>query len=884
VVETSSTLIGRRYQLINQIGEGGMGAVYRALDRLTGQTVAVKRVQIPTQHLQFASRADENADLELTLAQEFKLLASLRHPNIISVLDYGFDSERQPYIAMEILENAQPVLESAYGQTIETKIDLLLQMLQALIYLHRRGILHRDLKSGNVLVVHGQAKVLDFGLSVMSEQAQTGEIAGTPSYMAPELWTGHPASKASDLYAMGVIAYKLLSGRSPFETNNLKQLYRDVMSVVPNVSIIDANEQVQKIVARLLAKKPQDRFSDAGEVAALLRQATDQSQPVETAATRESFLQAARFVGREKEMNQLSEQLAQAIKGHGSSWLIAGESGVGKSRILDELRTLALVGGALVLRGQAVAEGNLPYSLWRDSMRWLSLLTELDKRAASVLKALVPDIGKLLGYDVPDAPEIGAFAAQDRLMKAIESVFKAQRQPMLLILEDLHWADNESLAVLSRLTHLVSDMPLLIIGSFRDDERPDLPVQVPGVGLISLRRLDTRGTAELVEAMLGPVGRREDLQKLLQEETEGNAFFLVETVRALAEEAGQLSLIGSGPLPAQILTGGVQGIVRRRLNRVPEEARLLLETAAIAGRELDLDVIGEVLGLHKEDGSLKQWLTDAADAAVLEVHDDRWRFAHSKLRDGLLADLPDDRKCELHRQVAAAMENAYQFQPYKLNNAALAYHWGMAQDAAKEAHYAALAGDLSLHTGAYQVAQTFLKRALELSDQVGGDKKSQGRMMQQLGESYQELSDYDGAKQAYEQSLAVYTETSFQWGIATALNSLGSVSREVGDAPMARQYFRAALKKAMDVRSPKIALDTLTGIAGLMAKEGDQEGAVEYLALVLNHPSVEGRTADAAERLLNQLRLELPLESLEAASERGRERDWRQVASQLLAE
>src|SRR5690606_9397425 len=168
-------IIGGRYQLLEMIGSGSMGTVYQASDRLTGQMVALKQVKVAVEQLEYGSRSS-TADSNLTLAQEFKILASLRHPNIISVLDYGFErsqddlrpsSSRQPYVTMELLTNASDLLETAENLPFETKIDLLIQTLQALVYLHRRNVLHRDLKAKNVLVVDGQVKVLDFGLSIV---------------------------------------------------------------------------------------------------------------------------------------------------------------------------------------------------------------------------------------------------------------------------------------------------------------------------------------------------------------------------------------------------------------------------------------------------------------------------------------------------------------------------------------------------------------------------------------------------------------------------------------------------------------------------------------------------------------------------------------------
>src|SRR5262249_8852071 len=146
-----------------------------------------------------------------------------------------------------------------------------------------------------------------------------------------------------------------------------------------------------------------------------------------------------------------------------------GESGVGKSRLLDELRALAQVRGVLVLPGQALSEAKVLYQLWQDALRRLVLIAELDTLEASIFKTLVPDIGALIGYDVPDAPPVSPQAAQERLLNLLEMLFRRQTQPLVIILEDLHWA-NESLDVLTRLNMLVADHPIMIVASYRDDE------------------------------------------------------------------------------------------------------------------------------------------------------------------------------------------------------------------------------------------------------------------------------------------------------------------------------------------------------------------------------------------------------------------------------
>lgn len=146
--------------LHEKIGEGGMGAVYRATNRLSGQQLALKRVltsiQDPnadeTNHDTHHNTVPKSASAEIreALAREFQTLASLHHPNIVGVLDYGFDSLQNPYFTMELLASPQTILETARGQDIKTKSELLVQLLQALVYLHRRGILHRDIKPSKI--------------------------------------------------------------------------------------------------------------------------------------------------------------------------------------------------------------------------------------------------------------------------------------------------------------------------------------------------------------------------------------------------------------------------------------------------------------------------------------------------------------------------------------------------------------------------------------------------------------------------------------------------------------------------------------------------------------------------------------------------------------
>jgi len=194
----SASKVDRRYELLEPLGRGGMGAVYLAKDLLTGKQVALKQVTVPAEDLIAGGLGQEaRTDYNLILAQEFQALATLRHPHIISVYDFGFDRSKKPYFTMEFLKDGRDIL--TYGQNLpmERKVDLIVQVLQALVYLHRRGILHRDLKPANAMIVDDQVKLLDFGLSVI-----TSRSIGCPSrydswstwYRALTVCVGTPVS------------------------------------------------------------------------------------------------------------------------------------------------------------------------------------------------------------------------------------------------------------------------------------------------------------------------------------------------------------------------------------------------------------------------------------------------------------------------------------------------------------------------------------------------------------------------------------------------------------------------------------------------------------------------------------------------------------------
>ncbi len=828
-------LIGRRYVVHEMLGAGGMGMVYRATDRLTGQMVALK--QVTSVDMDGTPPLYQTpADLRLVLAQEFRVLAALRHPNIISVLDYGFDADGQPYYTMDLLSGALTILEAGRDRPLSVRIDLFTQSLQALDYLHRWGILHRDLKPENMLVADGRVRLLDFGLALRRDQALPDQVMGTLTYIAPEILQGMPATESSDLYAAGVIAYELFTQQALYNEPSIAQLIQQIIHRPASFAAADIGPALSDVLSGLLAKTPAQRYESAAAALAALRAAAGAGAQVESAAIRESFLQAAPFVGRTAELERLTRALDSALAGRGSAWLVGGESGVGKSRLLDETRTAALVRGAHVIVGQAVREGGLPYDPWRGMLRRLALLVDLSDEDAAVLGDLVPDISDLLGRDIPPPVAIEAGATQARLLGVMSGLLRRISDPLVLIVEDAHWASSETFALLRQVGQLAPELRLLVVGVYRDDERPDLPELLPDWQAIQLRRLKADDIARLSAAMLGDSGRQPAVVDLLQRESEGNVFFLVEVVRALAEEAGRLELVGAMTLPDHVFAGGIQRLVARRLVRVPGYWRGLLEVAAAIGRQIDLALMWAV----SPDANFDAWLADCAAAAVLEVHDGEWRFTHERLRDGILMTVPQSARRALHLRVAQALRRIHGDE----RAAALAYHYDMAGETAEAVYYAELAGNAMLEASAYQEALVYLERGLALLDNPTDRRGQQQTALLKLraGYAYWGISQYDRAELLFHESLALARQLDSGLDMAAAMQGLGDVARRRGRYREARAHFEACLALCRENGDADAIAQALARVAVILRIEGDYVESRRYYLESLDIYAAQGQT------------------------------------------
>jgi serine/threonine protein kinase len=778
-MEITQRTVAKRYYLEEKIGSGGMGDVYRAYDRLTGQIVALKRITLSDRQMVLNPNYNTK-DFRLAFAQEFKVLASLRHPNIISVLDYGFDEDRHPFFTLELLKDAENVVEYGTRQEFSQKIDLLIEILQTLTYLHRRGIIHRDLKPDNVMVVNGHVKLLDFGLALVRDATtqQNRGVAGTIAYIAPEVVKGLTVSEAADLYSLGMMAYEIFVGYHPFSFKSLAALISSSVMDKPDTAMLE--DQLATVLDTLLEKEPVDRYTNACDVIEALCAIDKRPLPKEEDSVRDSILQASAFVGRELEMSVFKAMLKDIQNGTGSAWLIAGESGVGKSRLLDELRSRALTSGVMVLRGHGVEGGGLPYQLWRENLQHLLLIVEVSDAEAAILKEIIPDIERLLGYHIPNAPRVDSKASHQQMVLTINSMFRRITQPVLLIVEDLQWA-AESFEALKLLMSYVDELPLGIIGSFRTDEKPNLAQELPTATLIELERLDEQAIQQLSESMLGQAGKNPEVNDLLLRETAGNVFFIIEVIRALSDEVGSIDDIGRHTLPREIFVGGVEQVIRRRLDRVPAWAKPLLKFAAIAGWRLDETLLKHLVEKHGEilpaNKSFENWLTICADAVAIEFKQDYWNFSHDKVRKVIIADLDEHERPQLYGIVARAIERVY---PDERDSRAqeLVDLWHEADVHDKETSYAQVALRQMFAISNYSELVGLAQRTLVITE----DRAIQADILCLLGSSYLRLRDFELAYNSLQLALGFAYEFNHAALMYRAIIGLAQAALDSGSA------------------------------------------------------------------------------------------------------
>jgi hypothetical protein len=477
-----------RYEVKGFLGEGGKKRVYLAHDTLLDREVAFALIR--TEGLDDMSRA--------RIVREAQAMGRLgNHPHIVTVFDLGED-QGQPYMVTELMEggDVEALIEKLPNRrlSIVQAISITQEVCRGLQYAHSRGVVHRDLKPGNVwLAGDGTAKIGDLGLAVVMDRSrltQTAMIVGTVSYMPPEQAMGGEVSPRSDLYSLGAMLYEMITGRPPFVGEDSMAVigqHINTPPVAPTWHNPQCPRQLESLILRLLAKDPMERPESAADVLVSLE--TIDVTSIDSAATQDAprpddppatdAFAAAEYVGMQREMRELKAALEDTLSGRGRLLMLTGDTGIGKTRTAQELATYAGLRGAQVLWGRCYRESGMPaYWPWiqiirsyvgeRDEDR---LRSEMGAGAAEIAEIVSEVRDRIPGLEPPSSLG-GPDQARFRLFDSITTFLKtaSQRQPLVVILDDLHWADQPSLSLLQFVARELRGSRLLLVGTYQDVE------------------------------------------------------------------------------------------------------------------------------------------------------------------------------------------------------------------------------------------------------------------------------------------------------------------------------------------------------------------------------------------------------------------------------
>lgn len=729
-----------RYSVTAFLGQGGRKRVYLATDEETGQEVAVAVFDTEGAAAAIGARARREAQAMGKLAG---------HPHVVSVYDAG-EEGGDPYIVSEYMAggDVEGMLDVQPDRRLEVAraIEIAADVARALEHAHSRGIVHRDIKPANVwLAEDGAARLGDFGLATTEGRSRVGEsgtLVGTVAYLPPEQALGRTSGPRSDLYSLGALLYEMLTGKPPFGGDDAVAIIGQHINAEP-VAPSRHNPQVSKaldeLVGDLLAKRLEERPEGAAEVRERLLAAKGEPAVAEQELSGGEgnpldALAGGIFVGREQEVEELRGELDAAIAGRGRVLTIVGEPGVGKTRTAEELSTYMGVRGGRVLWGRCRNEEGAPaYWPWVQAIR--AYVHEADPVALAweagsgvpEIAQLVPELAERLGQEQQPAAaegEEGRFRLFDAVTNFLTNA--ARDRPMMIVLDDLHWADEPSLLLLKFVAReLGSGGGLVILGTYRDVElgrhHPLARViselnEIECARHFTLRGLDAAAVARYIERASDiepPPGLAEEVHA----RTEGNPFFVSEVVRLLVSEGNLAAAAGRGGTARVAIPQGVREVVGRRLDRLSRDANEALRVASAIGREFDEELVLRVSGMEVE--RLQAVAAEAIAARlVAPAGPGRYSFAHALVRETLHDELSAAQNATLHAKIAKVLE-----QRVVLSGGdglgELAHHLllaGTAGEPARAIDYASLAAGIAMEQFAYEEAAELLERALELAE------------------------------------------------------------------------------------------------------------------------------------------------------------------------
>ncbi len=756
--ELVGAVFAGRYRIETEIGRGGMGTVYRALDVVEKRPVAIKTLL----------NADTAPEKTLRFQREYRAIARLNHPNVIQVYHTGCHQDTVFYV-MELVDNygfktfldfrPKSAFDFSDAELVQKLLTVFQQTCDALQYIHANRIVHRDLKPENILITlqndHPCVKILDFGLAQDFDAndrrlTREGIPLGTVAYMSPEQAKGAVVDHRSDLYTLGIILFELLTGRLPFEAanpftimlNHATQPPPDPGQWCPGLP-----DALTPVLLKMLAKEPEQRYASALAFWQDLRGVFDDWDfPVIGASPAGEFIFGQKYpvfspalIGREEEKLRLINFLTDETGISGRALRIEGELGAGKSRLVYELSILARLQRAPVLSSAFTAGNRAPYEAFLAIVDQARALVRSDERFQPVADQVERKIGylrPLLEQQAAESVGIGRLIVEKKedLLTGLGQVFGliGQCRPVLIALEDLHWGDAGTWEIVEFLLNRLKSLPLRLLLTYRPEDIQSRPfyarlkaLDEKSAPCLSLRLLDQTQIGEMLSSMLGQdLTQETSLIKRIYKQTNGNPFFVEELVKALVDN-GRLYRAEDRWLlekaPSQVtVPHSVHDAVAQRLNQLNAPQLQLLRYAAVLGKRFSYQHLHALSGLADDD--LLDGLDHLLKAYLIIEQKDAWYFEFSHvLIENIVHEQTDPVWRQAQHAAAAKLleaehEAPQQFaiyeHPFSLELCGgLAHHYEHSQQREQAVYYLFLAAHKCLESFAFQDAEEFYERA-----------------------------------------------------------------------------------------------------------------------------------------------------------------------------
>ncbi|PRQ03680.1 Serine/threonine-protein kinase StkP [Enhygromyxa salina] len=721
MAKVSLEWIANRFRVLEELGHGGMGTVYRVVDTLGDE----RELALKT----FRSDIPSTPERRLRFREEFRAMSRLRHPNTVEVYDCGFLDGQTEYLTMEYVRGTELSDMLRDGPLeFDAIYPLMLQLLLALEYIHSRLYIHRDIKPSNLRVREdGVLKLMDFGLMELLGSRSSTTVLGTASYMAPEVVIGGVLDTASDLYSVGCVLYEMVTGRVPFLGTQHETLQGHISQTPAPLRAFrqDAPVGLEGIVRRLLAKELRDRYASAGEVADDIARLTGTHRIRQDIARNESYLVSDAMVGRQHELRVLETFARDAEDGEGRSVFIGGPAGVGKSRLMDEVLIQAKLRGVQVIHAQC-KPGTSPYEPFVTALRPL-----LSQSQPAELAGHRDVIARLEATRAERSGDDEQTFDKQRLAEDVTEWLRVSsaRNAIVFAVDDLQWCDLPSLALFNHCIRNSTASNILCVATLRSDEASLgnplwFTVQEGLTEHLELRSFDRAQVWQLIASMLPQLRVTDEFVDALYDATAGNAFFVTEVMRDLMEQGTLVASEDGWSLPASFevdsLPSSIDAVVLDRIARLDSGAHELARIAAVLGRSLDRAALLALSGLDEDE--LFERVEVLTERQFLTREDGCYAFPHDRVREAFYEDTPPELRARLHQRCGEYLE-AHSREggtgpEGQLTE--LAFHFSRGRDRRKALDYTCRAGDHAHAAGSETLAIDYWREAIPLAEEQAG--------------------------------------------------------------------------------------------------------------------------------------------------------------------